>query len=55
MNQEDKNTSTYLDFLVNVDKKFGEKLSSVGKFGEGAFMMRNIKWIRFEGNFSRGA
>ena len=24
MNQEDKNTSTYLDFLVNVDKKFGE-------------------------------
>ena len=24
MNQEDKNTSTYLDFLVNVDKKFGK-------------------------------
>ena len=24
MTQEDKNTATYLDFLVNIDKKFGE-------------------------------
>ena len=34
MNQEDKNTSTYLDFLVNVDKKFGENYHLLVNLGD---------------------
>ena len=49
MNQEDKNTSTYLDFLVNVDKKFGENYHLLVKLGE-SFYDEKYKSDTFEGN-----
>ena len=42
MNQEDKNTSTYLDFLVNVDKKFGENYHLLVNLG-GSFYDEKYK------------
>ena len=49
MNQEDKNTSTYLDFLVNVDKKFGENYHLLVNLG-GSFYDEKYKSDTFEGN-----
>ena len=49
MNQEDKNTSTYLDFLVNVDKKFGENYHLLVNLG-GSFYDAKYKSDTFEGN-----
>lgn len=49
MNQEDKNTSTYLDFLVNVDKKFGENYHLLVNWG-GSFYDEKYKSDTFEGN-----
>lgn len=49
MNQEDKNTSTYLDFLVNVDKKFGENCHLLVNLG-GSFYDEKYKSDTFEGN-----
>ena len=49
MNQEDKNTSTYLDFLVNVDKKFGENYHLLVNLG-GSFYDEKSKSDTFEGN-----
>lgn len=48
MNQEDKNTSTYLDFLVNVDKKFGENYHLLVNLG-GSFYDEKYKSDTFEG------
>ena len=47
MNQEDKNTSTYLDFLVNVDKKFGENYHLLVNLG-GSFYDEKYKSDTFE-------
>ena len=49
MNQEDKNTSTYLDFLVNVDKKLGENYHLLVNLG-GSFYDEKYKSDTFEGN-----
>ena len=49
MNQEDKNTSTYLDFLVNVYKKFGENYHLLVNLG-GSFYDEKYKSDTFEGN-----
>lgn len=49
MNQEDKNTSTYLDFLVNVDKKFGGNYHLLVNLG-GSFYDEKYKSDTFEGN-----
>ena len=49
MNQEDKNTSTYLYFLVNVDKKFGENYHLLVNLG-GSFYDEKYKSDTFEGN-----
>lgn len=49
MNQEDKNTSTYLDCLVNVDKKFGENYHLLVNLG-GSFYDEKYKSDTFEGN-----
>ena len=49
MNQEDKNTSTYLDFLVNVDKKFGENYHLLVNLG-GSFYDEKYNSDTFEGN-----
>lgn len=53
MNQEDKNTSTYLDFLVNVDKKFGENYHLLVNLG-GSFYDEKYKSDTFEGNLVGG-
>ena len=49
MTQEDKNTATYLDFLVNVDKKFGENYHLLVNLG-GSFYDEKYKSDTFEGN-----
>ena len=49
MNQEDKNTSTYLDFLVNIDKKFGENYHLLVNLG-GSYYDEKYKSSTFEGN-----
>jgi len=49
MTQEDKNTATYLDFLVNIDKKFGENYHLLVNLG-GSFYDEKYKSDTFEGN-----
>lgn len=49
MTQEDKNTATYLDFLVNIDKKFGENYHLLVNLG-GSYYDEKYKSSTFEGN-----
>ena len=49
MTQEDKNTSTYLDFLLNVDKHFGEDFHLLVNLG-GSFYDEKYKSSVYEGN-----
>jgi len=49
MTQEDKNTATYLDFLVNIDKKFGEDFHLLVNLG-GSYYDEKYKSSTFEGN-----
>lgn len=44
MTQEDKNTATYLDFLVNIDKKFGENYHLLVNLG-GSYYDENINQV----------
>ena len=52
MTQDDKNTSVYLDFLVNIDKKFGEDFRFLANIG-GSYYDEKYKSHTFEGNLVR--
>lgn len=52
MSQEEKNTSTYLDFLLNVDKKFGEDFRLLVNLG-GSFYDEKYKSTVFEGELMK--
>ena len=52
MTQDDKNTSVYLDFLLNVDKKLSEDLRLLANLG-GSFYDEKYKSHVFEGNLVR--
>ncbi|KGI59646.1 SusC/RagA family TonB-linked outer membrane protein [Prevotella sp. S7 MS 2] len=52
MTQEDKNRSIYLDFLVNIDKKFGEDFRFLANVG-GSMYDERYKSHTFEGNLVR--
>ena len=52
MTQEDKNTSTYLDFLVNIDKQLNEDVRLLANIG-GSYFDEKYKSHVFEGNLTR--
>lgn len=52
MTQDDKNSSTYLDFLVNVDKRFGDDWHLLANLG-GSYFDERYKSKTFEGNLVR--
>ena len=52
MTQEDKNTSTYLDFLINIDKQLNEDVRLLANIG-GSYFDEKYKSHVFEGNLTR--
>ncbi|MGP1539832.1 SusC/RagA family TonB-linked outer membrane protein [Bacteroides pyogenes] len=52
MSQDDKNTAVFLDFLVNIDKKFGEHYHFLANVGGSLYDEKYTSRV-FEGNLKR--